>query len=101
MEAARGKQRLSRLQDTLPLKCLGPGLGALALLPLLRRLDQSAAIAAPLWHAVHAPRLVSLLLAALLLSFMLWQWQQLELDDLIQGRFNDEPLLGRDSVKII
>ena len=78
---ARGRrdpqQRLSRLQDTLPLKCLGPGLGALALLPLLRRLDQSAAIAAPLWQAAHAPRLVSLLLAALLLSLMLWQWQQL------------------------
>ena len=78
---ARGRrdpqQRLSRQQDTLPLKCLGPGLGALALLPLLRRLDQSAAIAAPLWHGVHSPRLVSLLLAALLLSLMLWQWQQL------------------------
>ena len=78
---ARGRrelqQRLSRLQDTWALKVLGPGLGSLALLPLLIRLDQQAAIAAPLWHPAHLPRLVSLLLGALLLSLMLWQWQQL------------------------
>ena len=78
---ARGRrdlqQRLSRLQDTLALKSLGPGLGSLALLPLLIRLDQQAAIAAPLWHPAHLPRLVALLLGALLLSLMLWQWQQL------------------------
>ncbi|MFM7464888.1 MAG: low-complexity tail membrane protein [Cyanobium sp.] len=77
---ARGRrdlqQRLSRLQTTLPLKLLGPGLGAVALLPLLIRMDQLSAIAAPLWHLSHVPRLVALLLAALLLTVMLWQWQQ-------------------------
>jgi hypothetical protein len=71
------QQRLSRLQDTLPLKVLGPAVGAVALLPLLMWLDQRAAIAAPLWATGHLPRLVALLLAALLLSVMLWQWQQL------------------------
>jgi hypothetical protein len=71
------QQRLSRLQDTLPLKVLGPAVGAVALLPLLMRLDQQAAIAAPLWSTGYLPRLVALLLAALLLSVMLWQWQQL------------------------
>lgn len=70
------QRRLSRLQDTLPLKLLGPALGALAWLPLLLRLDQRAAIAAPLWQEGHLPRLVALLLGALLLSLMLWQWQQ-------------------------
>jgi hypothetical protein len=70
------QQRLSRLQGTLPLNLLGPGLGALILLVLLPRLDQRAAIAAPLWSAQSMPRLVALLLAALLLSLMLWQWQQ-------------------------
>jgi hypothetical protein len=78
---ARGRrelqQRLSRLQDTLPLRVLGPGLGALVLLPLLIRLDQQAAIAAPLWHPGHLPRLMALLLAALVMSLMVWQWQQL------------------------
>jgi hypothetical protein len=77
---ARGRrdlqQRLSRLQGTLPLNLLGPGLGSLALLVLLIRLDERAAIAAPLWPSDHLPRLVSLLLAALLLALMLWQWQQ-------------------------
>lgn len=71
------QQRLSRLQDTLPLRVLGPALGAIALLPLLIWLDQRAAIAAPLWSTGHLPRLVALLLAALLLSVLLWQWQQL------------------------
>jgi hypothetical protein len=70
------QRRLSRLQDTLPLKLVGPALGAFALLPLLRGLDQHAAIAAPLWPSGHLPRLVALLLGALLLSLMLWQWQQ-------------------------
>jgi hypothetical protein len=70
------QQRLSRLQESLPLKLLGPALGALLLLPLLMRLDQRAAIAAPLWQSGHVPRLVALLLAAALLSLMLWQWQQ-------------------------
>ena len=78
---ARGRrelqQRLSRLQDTLPLRVLGPGLGALVLLPLLIRLDQQAAITAPLWHPGHLPRLMALLLAALVMSLMVWQWQQL------------------------
>jgi len=70
------QRRLSRLQDGLPLKLLGPALGALALLPLLIRLDQRAALAAPLWTSGTLPRLVALLLGALLLSLMLWQWQE-------------------------
>ncbi len=77
---ARGRrdlqQRLSRLHDALPLKLLGPALGAVSLLPLLIRLDQKSAIAAPLWRPGHLPRPVALLLAALLLALMLWQWQQ-------------------------
>ncbi|MEY4354285.1 MAG: hypothetical protein RLZZ609_2526 [Cyanobacteriota bacterium] len=77
---ARGRrdlqQRLSRLQTTLPLRVLGPALGSIALLPLLIRLDHHAAIAAPLWPSAHLPRLLALLLAALLLTLMLWQWQQ-------------------------
>jgi hypothetical protein len=71
------QQRLSRLQEGLPLKLLGPALGAVALLPLLIRLDQQAALAAPLWRPGHLPRPVALLLAALLLALMLWQWQQI------------------------
>jgi hypothetical protein len=78
---ARGRrelqQRLSRLQDALPLKLLGPALGTVALLPLLIRLDQQSAIATPLWRQGHLPRPAALLLAALLLALMLWQWQQL------------------------
>ncbi|MEB3156977.1 MAG: low-complexity tail membrane protein, partial [Cyanobacteriota bacterium] len=70
------QRRLSRLQDSPPLKLLGPALGALALLPLLIRLDQRSALAAPLWTSGPLPRLVALLLAALLLGLMLWQWQQ-------------------------
>jgi hypothetical protein len=77
---ARGRrdlqQRLSRLQGSLLLNGLGPGLGAVILLPLVRRLDQHAAIAAPLWTSQSMPRLVALLLGAVLLSLMLWQWQQ-------------------------
>jgi hypothetical protein len=71
-----GRLRMSQLQDTLALKVCGPALGAIALLPLLIQLDRHAAIAAPLWHPGHLPRLVALLLAALPLSLMLWQWQQ-------------------------
>ena len=78
---ARGRrdlqQRLSRLQDGLPLKLLGPALGSISLLPLLIRLDQQSAIAASLWRPGQLPRPVALLLAALLLALMLWQWQQL------------------------
>ena len=70
------QRRLSRLQDNLPLKVLGPALGALALLPLLIRLDQRAALAAPLWTSGTLPRLVALLLGSLLLGLMLWQWQE-------------------------
>ncbi|MEB3242176.1 MAG: low-complexity tail membrane protein [Cyanobacteriota bacterium] len=70
------QRRLSRLQSPLPLKALGLGGGALALLLLLGRLDHHAAVAAPLWQGTQLPRLVALLLAALVLSVMLWQWQQ-------------------------
>ncbi len=70
------QRRLSRLQDNLALKLLGPALGALVLLPVLIRLDQRAALAAPLWTTGSMPRLVSLLLGAPLLALMLWQWQE-------------------------
>jgi hypothetical protein len=70
------QRRLSRLQDSLPLKLLGPALGALALLPVLIRLDQGAALAAPLWTGGTMPRLVALLLGAVILALMLWQWQE-------------------------
>lgn len=70
------QQRLSRLQDSLALR-LGLGLGGLISLPGLWWLDEHAAIAAPLSPLSGSPRLVALLLAALLLAVMLWQWQQL------------------------
>jgi hypothetical protein len=51
--------------------------GAAALLPLLWTLDSHAALAAPFSPLGNGNRLASLLLAALLLALVLWQWQQL------------------------
>ncbi|MEB3333891.1 MAG: low-complexity tail membrane protein [Cyanobacteriota bacterium] len=94
--------RLSRLQTTALLKLLGTGLGAGALLVLLIRLDQRAAIAAPLWHLNHLPRLVALLVGALVLSLMLWQWQQalqaLWLLGRSEAQLRDTPPLGPEEL---
>jgi hypothetical protein len=70
------QQRLSRLQDNLGLR-LGLALAGAISLPLLWWLDEHAAVASSLSPLSGSPRLVVLLLAALLLALMLWQWQQL------------------------
>lgn len=70
------QQRLSRLQDNLGLR-LGLALAGAISLPLLWWLDEHAAVASSLSPLAGSPRLVVLLLAALLLVLMLWQWQQL------------------------
>lgn len=70
------QQRLSRLQDNLGLR-LGLALAGAASLPLLWWLDEHAAVASWLSPLQGSPRLVVLLMAALLLALMLWQWQQL------------------------
>jgi hypothetical protein len=51
--------------------------GAALGLPLLWWIDRQAAVASPVSPFSSCPRLVALLLAALLLAVMLWQWQQL------------------------
>ncbi|MBM5821119.1 MAG: low-complexity tail membrane protein [Cyanobacteria bacterium K_Offshore_surface_m2_011] len=70
------QRRLSRLQAAPGLALATAGGAALAL-PLLWWIDGHAAVAAPITPFTSCPRLVALLLAALLLVVMLWQWQQL------------------------
>jgi len=70
------QQRLSRLQEQLLLR-IGLALFAALSLPLLWWLDEHAAVAAPIAPLAGAPRLVVLILAAVLLAVMLWQGQQL------------------------
>ncbi|MEB3270209.1 MAG: low-complexity tail membrane protein [Synechococcus sp.] len=70
------QQRLSRLQEQLLLR-IGLALLAALSLPLLWWLDEHAAVAAPIAPLAGAPRLVVLILAAVLLAVMLWQGQQL------------------------
>ncbi|MFZ0407678.1 MAG: low-complexity tail membrane protein [Cyanobium sp.] len=70
------QQRLSALQETPGLR-LGLVSGSALLLALLWWSDEHAAIAGPFSPLAASPRLVGLLLAALLLALMLWQWQQL------------------------
>ena len=77
---ARGRRdlqrRLSSLQESRPLRvALAVGSGLLLL--LLWRLDRAAALASALAPLPEAPRLIDLLLSALVLALMLWQWQQL------------------------
>jgi len=69
------QQRLSSLQEALPLK-LGLVLGAALALALLWWLDRHAAVASSFSPLAGSPRLVALLLASLVLALMLWQWQQ-------------------------
>ncbi len=70
------QQRLSALQDAAAIKA-GLVAGSGLLLALLWWSDEHAALAAQLSPLAASPRLVGLLLAALLLAVMLWQWQQL------------------------
>jgi len=70
------QQRLSSLQESAALR-IGLVVGSALLLALLWRIDEHAAIAGPFSPLAASPRLVGLLLAALLLALMLWQWQQL------------------------
>ena len=70
------QRRLSRLQAT-PALALATAGGAALGLPLLWWIDRQAAVASPFSPFNSCPRLVALLLAALLLAVMLWQWQQL------------------------
>ena len=70
------QQRLSALQDATATKAGLVG-GSGLLLVLLWWSDEHAAIAGQLSPLAASPRLVGLLLAALLLAVMLWQWQQL------------------------
>jgi hypothetical protein len=70
------QRRLSRLQAAPGLALATAGGAALAL-PLLWWIDRQAAVAAPITPFASCPRLVALLLAALVLVVMLWQWQQL------------------------
>ena len=68
--------RLSALQNQLGLR-VAMGFGAALLLPLLWRLDQLAPIASEYSPFTNTPRLPCLLLAAIVLALLLWQWQQL------------------------
>jgi hypothetical protein len=70
------QQRLSRLQEALPLR-LGLAAGVALALPLLWWIDDHAALAGASSPLAAIPRLGALLLASLLLALMLWQWQQL------------------------
>ena len=68
--------RLSALQGALPLRLLAAA-GAPLLLPLLWWSDRAAGLAWAWSPLSSSPRLVVLLVAAALLTLMLWQWQQI------------------------
>jgi hypothetical protein len=68
--------RLASLQTQLVPRLLF-ALGAAGLLPLLSWLDGRAALASNFSPVQDGARLSSLLLAAMLLAVMVWQWQQL------------------------
>ncbi len=70
------QRRLSHLQLASGLK-IPLVAGAALALPLLWWIDRHAAVATAFSPLPSGPRLVALLLAALLLALMLWQWQQL------------------------
>jgi hypothetical protein len=70
------QRRLSSLQSARGLR-LAPASGAILALPLLWWIDRHAAVAAVFSPLASCPRLLALLMAALLLAVMLWQWQQL------------------------
>lgn len=68
--------RLSALQTALPLKLLAAA-GAPLLLPLLWWTDRAAGLAWSVSPFTTTPRVMVLLIAALVQSLMLWQWQQI------------------------
>jgi hypothetical protein len=70
------QQRLSSLQEATPLR-LALAFGAAIELPLLWWVDRHAAVVGSLTPFDGTPRLLGLLVAALLLALMLWQWQQM------------------------
>lgn len=70
------QRQCSAAQSSLPIKVLGAS-GALLLLVLLWWIDGSALLISDLSPLHNGSRLGSLLLAAPLLSLLLWQWQQL------------------------
>jgi len=69
------QRRMATLQEALALK-VGLVVGIAGALALLVWSDEHAAMAAALSPLSASPRLVGLLLAALLLAVMVWQWQQ-------------------------
>jgi hypothetical protein len=70
------QRRLSSLQEAWPPR-IGLALGCAGALPLLWWLDGHAGLAMGFSPVQEAPRMLVLLLAALLLALMVWQWQQL------------------------
>jgi len=70
------QQRLASLQSQLVPRLLF-ALGVAGLLPLLSWMDGHAALASNFSPVQDGARLSSLLLAALLLAVVVWQWQQL------------------------
>jgi len=70
------QQRLSALQEAIAVR-IGLVGGSALLLVLLWWSDDHAAMAGSLSPLAASPRLVGLLLSALVLALMLWQWQQL------------------------
>ncbi|MCS5699184.1 low-complexity tail membrane protein [Cyanobium sp. FGCU-52] len=69
------QRRVASLQEALAPK-VGLVVGIAGALALLVWSDEHAALAAALSPLSASPRLVALLLAALLLAVMVWQWQQ-------------------------
>ena len=93
------QRRLSRLQAT-PALALATAGGAALGLPLLWWIDRQAAVASPFSPFNSCPRLVALLLAALLLAVMLWQWQQL-IQSLWLLSLNAETVAGTPPLSLV
>ncbi len=82
------QRQLSAAHTTLPLKLLG-STGVVPLLLLLWWIDASALLVADLSPLQHGSRLGSLLIAAPLLTLLLWQWHQLIQASWLLTRDND------------
>ena len=70
------QQRLSAVTPSRPLALASLAVACLLSLLLLNWVDGHAAVATAFSPVAASPRLVGLLLAALLLALMQWQWQQ-------------------------